>query len=76
MANVFAAVWLIGGREFLSSRDGSVTGARAFARSMGVENYDWAILINSRDYESEEQWSDLIYEKIPDVWAANKIVEA
>ncbi|PSN63924.1 beta-lactamase/transpeptidase-like protein [Corynespora cassiicola Philippines] len=70
------AVWTIGGRDWMYSRDGSVSGARTYAWSAGLENFDWAITLNSREYSSEEEWSNLIYTLIPDIWSANKIVEA
>ncbi|KAL5384556.1 hypothetical protein DPSP01_005353 [Paraphaeosphaeria sporulosa] len=70
------AVWTIGGRDWMASRDGSVAGARAYARSEGQENYDWAVLLNSRDFGSEEEWNGLVYTTLPDIWAANKIAEA
>jgi hypothetical protein len=60
----------------MNSRDGSVSGARAYARSEGQENYDWAVILNSRDFVSEDEWSELVYNTLPDLWAANKIAEA
>ncbi|KAF2439791.1 beta-lactamase/transpeptidase-like protein [Karstenula rhodostoma CBS 690.94] len=70
------AVWKIGPRDWGYSRDGSVAGARAYASSEGLANFDWAILLNSREYSSEDEWSDLLYSKLPAAWAVSKMVEA
>ena len=60
----------------MASRDGSMPGARSYAQSMGQENFDWAVIPNSRDFVSESTWSDLIYDSIPYVWTTSKIAEA
>lgn len=69
-SNNATAVWTTGGREDYNSRDGSVEGARAFAKSEGA-NYDWCVILNSRQYIREQDWEDLIYTIIPGVWGSH-----
>lgn len=41
-----------------------------------MENYDWALNLNSREYVSEANWYDLTGTIIPHIWYTHKIVAA
>ncbi|CAI6342508.1 unnamed protein product [Periconia digitata] len=60
------AVWGIGGREAYANRDGTTAGARTFATSM--ETIDWSLTLNTREYKSEDEWSQLVWTDVPGVW--------
>ncbi|RTE73507.1 hypothetical protein BHE90_012074 [Fusarium euwallaceae] len=50
------AAWGTGGRAS-GSRDGSLSGARAYVESRGT--IDWALTLNTREYVSETEFDDL-----------------
>ncbi|KAF6829153.1 beta-lactamase, partial [Colletotrichum musicola] len=52
-----------GPRAPWSERSGTVVGARTFATSM--EEVDWALTLNTREYISEAEFDDLRYRQIP-----------
>ncbi|VUC27900.1 unnamed protein product, partial [Clonostachys rosea] len=58
------AVWGYGDRQYSARRDGSVVGARSMAvsRSDGI---DWAVVLNTREYKSEDEWIQLTIVDIP-----------
>ncbi|KAF4975517.1 hypothetical protein FZEAL_7703 [Fusarium zealandicum] len=64
------AVWGTGGRVS-SNRDGSLAGARVFVASS--DTVDWALTLNTREYVSENEFSDLVWGYIPNFLGENSI---
>ncbi|KAH5208991.1 hypothetical protein HBI18_192630 [Parastagonospora nodorum] len=62
------SVYGVGGRQPFSYRDGTLAGTRAIAYSM--DELDWALTLNTREYVDEQAWADLAFNKIQSVWYA------
>lgn len=62
------SVYGVGGRQPFSYREGTLAGARAIAYSM--DELDWALTLNTREYFDDQAWADLAFTKIQSVWYA------
>jgi CubicO group peptidase (beta-lactamase class C family) len=56
----------VGPRAPFAWRDGSLDGARTMAYSLN--EIDWALTINTRDYLNEASWEDFVFGPLSDVW--------
>ncbi|KAF6821456.1 penicillin-binding protein PbpX [Colletotrichum plurivorum] len=63
-----------GPRAPWSERSGTVVGARTFATSM--EEVDWALMLNTREYISEAEFDDMRYRQIPAVFDSFEVAKA
>jgi CubicO group peptidase (beta-lactamase class C family) len=60
------SVWSVGPRAPWNYRDGSLDGARTIAYSL--DDIDWALTLNTREYTDEDSWQDLVFGQIGNVW--------
>jgi CubicO group peptidase (beta-lactamase class C family) len=60
------AAYGLGGRAPGSYRDGIVVGARAMAYSL--PQLDWALTLNTKEYAGEEEWEQLVFKSVLNVW--------
>ncbi|KAJ4990220.1 penicillin-binding protein PbpX [Stagonosporopsis vannaccii] len=67
------AVYGLGGRQSWSYRDGTVVGARAIAYSM--DELDWALTLNTREYVNEAAWERLVFDDVRGVWDRFSLAE-
>jgi hypothetical protein len=59
-------VFGLGARSPFTYRDGTLAGTRAIAYS--IEELDWALTLNTREYVDEAAWEDLVFTKVMNVW--------
>jgi CubicO group peptidase (beta-lactamase class C family) len=60
------SAYSVGPRAPYSYRDGTVAGARAIAYSL--QDIDWALTLNTREYTDEASWEDLVFGQVENVW--------
>ncbi|KAF3001842.1 hypothetical protein E8E13_004131 [Curvularia kusanoi] len=53
------AAYDIGPRQAYTYRDGTIVGSRAFAQSQDL--IDWSLILNTREYENEQKWEQLVF---------------
>jgi CubicO group peptidase (beta-lactamase class C family) len=67
------AAYGLGGRQQWAYRDGTVAGARAIAYSL--EDLDWSLVLNTREYSSEKAWEQLVFTDVQNVWGRATLLD-